>query len=132
MRNINVLVVDDEADNREIAALSLKSAGYRVTSCANGREAVELVQAADEHFDVVLMDLAMPVMNGLEATRRLRDEAHTRDALIMAVSGCTSPHETQSGLEAGCDIFFPKPYRRKMLLDALAEALGRRALAASG
>jgi CheY-like chemotaxis protein len=127
MLPMHVLVVEDEPNNREIAVISLASAGYRVTACANGAEAVDLV--ADDRFDVVLMDLAMPVMNGLEATRRLRLAPGTRDALIMAVSGCTAPHERQSGLEAGCDLFLAKPYRRKTLLNVLAEALGRRALA---
>jgi CheY-like chemotaxis protein len=122
---MNVLVVEDEPNNREIAVISLKSAGYSVTACANGAEAVALC-ATGEPFDVVLMDLAMPVMNGLEATRRLRASDTMREALIMAVSGCTAPHERQSGLDAGCDLFLAKPYRRKTLLNTLAEALGRR------
>jgi len=105
MEPMRVLVVEDEPNNREIAVISLASAGYRVTSCANGAEAVDLCAAG--RYDVVLMDLAMPVMNGLEATRRLRATAGTRDALIMAVSGCTAPHERQSGLEAGCDLSLP-------------------------
>lgn len=125
MRPMNVLVVEDEPNNREIAVISLKSAGYTVTACANGAEAVALCETGAP-FDVVLMDLAMPVMNGLEATRRLRASGGMRDALIMAVSGCTAPHERQSGLEAGCDLFLAKPYRRKTLLNTLAEALGRR------
>jgi CheY-like chemotaxis protein len=131
MQTMRVLIVEDEADNREIAEISLLSAGYRVTSCANGQEAVELCKRACSQFDIVLMDLAMPVMNGLEATRQLRREPTTKNALFLALSGRTAPHERQSGIEAGCDGFVAKPYRRRTLLNALAEALGRRALAAT-
>lgn len=132
MLPMRVLVVEDEPDNREIAVISLVSAGYRVTSCANGREAVDLVEGRGNHFDVVLMDLSMPVMNGLEATQRLKRVPGTRNALFVAVSGWVAPHERQRGLDAGCEVFVAKPYRRKTLLDALAAALGRRAIAGAG
>ena len=127
MRPLHVLVVEDEPDSREVAVISLASAGYQVTACANGQEAVDLCEKPDSRYDVVLMDLAMPVMNGFEATRRLRANDRTRDALIMVVSSYAQASERQRGREAGCDDFLAKPFRRKGLLEALARALGRRA-----
>lgn len=123
MRALNVLVVEDEPSNREIVEIILSSAGHRVTSAGDGREALALLFEENRSFDVILMDILMPVMNGLEATRALRADARTRDLPIICVSARASGSDQQSGLAAGCTHYLSKPYKRKELLEALARTL---------
>lgn len=123
MKNLHILVVEDEPSNREIAEVILKSHGHQVTSVANGQEALELCLSEGQRFDAVLMDILMPVLDGLEATRRLRAHDATRDLAIICVSAKASGSDHSAGLEAGCDAYVRKPYKRKELLHALSASL---------
>lgn len=123
MRALNVLVVEDEPSNREIAEIILESAGHRVTTACDGKEALERLFAGEGRFDVVLMDILMPVMNGLEATRILREDPRTRDLPIICVSAKASGTDQQSGMAAGCSHYLSKPFKRRQLLEALAQTL---------
>lgn len=123
MKNLHILVVEDEPSNREIAEVILTSHGYRVTCAENGQEALRLCHQEDAVFDAVLMDVLMPVMDGLEATRRLRGNPKTQDLVIICVSAKASGSDQGAGLSAGCDSYVRKPYKRKELLQALSEAL---------
>jgi CheY-like chemotaxis protein len=85
-------------------------------------QAIEMVHAAaaiDEPYDLILMDMQMPVMDGWEATRRLRAEGHSGP--IFALTGRTQPEEEARCLEAGCDAFFSKPLERSRLIRAINE-----------
>ena len=83
---LKVLVVEDEATNREVAEGILSSLGHQVMSVGNGQEAVDLVASGENGFDVILMDVLMPVMDGFAATRHLREFAQTREVPIICVS----------------------------------------------
>ena len=123
MRNLRVLVVEDEPANREVAEVILESEGHVVTTCENGAEAIDLCIKQGVHFDVILMDILMPVMDGLEATRQLKADPRTKDTPIICVSARASGSDRQQGLSAGCDYYMLKPYRRKDLLTVLGSIL---------
>lgn len=118
-----VLVAEDGPENRRFMALVLQRAGAEVTLAENGREAVDKAVSLRQEgasFDLVLMDMQMPVMDGREAVRRLRDEGCT--SLIVAVTGHGERHEQRACLDAGCDRYVQKPLDRETLLKLLADA----------
>lgn len=123
-KKLEILVVDDEPTNLEVATVILQSAGHEVTTASNGAEAVELCQL--QRFDAVLMDVSMPVMDGLEAVRRLRSVPATEQVPILCVSAKTEDTAEKSALEAGCDRYFRKPFTRRGLLDAVNALLVER------
>lgn len=116
-----LLLVEDNELNRELALQILEDV-YEVTCAENGEEALAAV--ARERPDVVLMDLSMPVMDGWEATRRLRADEATRDLPVIAVSAHAIQHEIERAREAGCDGFVTKPLDDEELLAAIEKALG--------
>ena len=102
-----VLVVDDFADNREMYSEYLAFSGYEVIEAKNGIEAVE---AAHERLpDIIIMDLSLPVMDGWEATRRLKADERTRRIPIVALTGHALAGHSKGAKEAGCDSFLAKP-----------------------
>lgn len=107
MRTRTVLVVDDTADVRELVALQLRALGYDVIEAADGREAVELAHLVCP--GLILMDLSMPVLDGFEATRRIRGLAKTRDVPVVAVTAFRDEDTRRRALEAGCVDFVGKP-----------------------
>jgi signal transduction histidine kinase/NO-binding membrane sensor protein with MHYT domain/ActR/RegA family two-component response regulator len=116
-----VLVVDDNLVNRQVLQLILKSAGIDCESVENGQEAVDAVTGGD--FDAVLMDIQMPVMDGLEATRRIRAweaEAARSRAPIYIVSANCLPEHVHAGRAAGADGHLNKPVSVAELLGVLA------------
>jgi CheY-like chemotaxis protein len=123
MKNLHVLVVEDEPSNREIAEVILSSQGLSVTCVPNGQEALRLCLDTEIAVDAILMDVLMPVMDGLEATRRLRSHPKTQDLAIICVSAKASGSDYGAGINAGCDAYVRKPYKRKELLQALSDAL---------
>ena len=102
-----VLVVDDFDDAREMYAEYLEFAGFHVETACNGVEAVEKAQEASP--DIILMDLSLPVMDGWEATRRIKQDARTRDIPVMALSGHVFAGNAEQARDAGCDDFVAKP-----------------------
>ncbi len=102
-----ILVADDFLENRDILCRMLELVGHRTVSAANGQEAIELAQA--HHPDIILMDLSMPVLDGWEATTRLKaiDELH--HIPVLAVTGHVTPHEIQRAFDAGCVDYIAKP-----------------------
>jgi len=114
-----VLVVEDYQDAREMYAAYLQFSGYRVAEATNGVEAIE--KARELMPDVILMDLALPKMDGWEATRRLKDDERTRDIPIVALTGHALAGHAEGARLAGCDAFVTKP----CLPDALLEEIRR-------
>jgi CheY-like chemotaxis protein len=102
-----ILVVDDFEDNRMMYAEYLQFNGLRVVEAVNGEEAVrrtkELLPA------VVVMDLSLPVMDGWEATRRIKADPATAKIKVIALTGHAEPAHAKKALDAGCDDFVPKP-----------------------
>jgi len=102
-----VLVVDDYPDAREMYAEYLQYSGFDVIEAGNGIEALE--RAADSAPDIILMDLSLPVMDGWEATRRLKADKATADIPIVALTGHALAGILEGAKNAGCDAFITKP-----------------------
>jgi two-component system, cell cycle response regulator DivK len=102
-----VLVVEDYQDAREMYAAYLQFSGYRVAEATNGEEALEQAHALLP--DIILMDLALPKMDGWEATRRLKADARTRHIPVVALTGHALAGHADGAREAGCDAFVTKP-----------------------
>jgi len=116
---IRVLVAEDNEVNRQVALAVLDKLGYETAWVTNGRDAVE--RAASGKFSVVLMDVQMPVMDGIEATRLLRERDATRSLPVVALTAHALPEEREKCLEAGMNDFVAKPFAA----DALAATLAR-------
>lgn len=114
-----VLVVDDYQDAREMYAEYLEFSGFRTAEARNGQEALDKAFALTP--DVILMDLSLPVMDGWEATRRLRADARTRDIPIVALTGHALTGQSTETKEVCCDAYVTKP----CLPDALVEEVKR-------
>ncbi len=129
-----VLVAEDGRANGRFFVHTLKRAGAEVTLVENGQLAVEKVLAAtgsegEEPFDIILMDMQMPVMSGQEATRRLRQEGYRGP--IIAVTALSDKYDQQECLDAGCDDYVAKPIDRATLLRVVAEKTAASPAAAS-
>jgi len=123
-----VLLVEDGPDNQRVIRHVLERAGFEVTTAENGSIGVELALASlDEErpFRVILMDVQMPVLDGYEATRRLRESGYTGP--IIALTAHALPSERQRCLDAGCDAFATKPIERVVLLETIALHLAKTA-----
>ena len=103
-----VLLVDDNPDSLTLYAAVLRQKGFQVDVAVNG--AAALSKAAASPPDVVVMDLAMPVLDGWEATRRLREDPATHDIPIIVLTAHSNPAERRRAEEAGCDAFLTKPF----------------------
>lgn len=117
-----MLVVDDYEDTRIIYAESLRFAGFDVAEAANGRDAVDMASRLAP--DVVVMDLAMPGMDGWEATRRLKANPRTRSIRVMAVTGHQEAEHRILAWRAGCDDFLTKPLLPQQLIRHIKSCLG--------
>ena len=116
-----ILVADDHVDARESLRILMEIDGHTVLQAQNGREAVEI--AATHHPDLILMDLNMPVMDGLTAIRTLRGDASTFTIRIIVISGNVSdPEWRRQVTECGCADCFVKPVDMQRLRDAIGRA----------
>jgi len=102
-----ILLVDDYADNRAMYARYLMYAGYRVDEATNGQEALD--KAEQFHPDLIVMDLSLPVMDGWEATRRLKANSQTRRIPVLALTGHALGDHEREASAAGCDGYVTKP-----------------------
>lgn len=100
----------------------LSGKGFRVHASAGGIDA--LAFAKSSALDLVVLDLALPDVDGWEVARRLKSDQHTRDIPIIAFSGRTLQHEQVSALRAGCDVYLTKPCAPDKLLGAIRKLLG--------
>jgi two-component system cell cycle response regulator DivK len=116
-----VLLVEDDPDTREMYAMFLGSVGYRVVQAANGIAALDVTKR--QCPDIVITDLAMPVMDGFHLTRELRARSTTRSVPIIAVTGHGVPTTPHLAREAGCCCLFTKPFLPDSLLDAVRSML---------
>ena len=117
----HILVVDDHEDSRDVARMVLEHAGYEVSVAETGTEAFQLAVTAQP--DLVLMDIVLPEIDGLEVSRRLRNHAVTRDMRIVAVTAVARGGIRDEALLAGCNAFLPKPYHVATLRTLVFEQL---------
>jgi two-component system, cell cycle response regulator DivK len=120
-----VLVVEDYQDAREMYAAYLQFSGYRVAEATNGVEAI--AQAQELMPDIILMDLALPKMDGWEATRRLKSDDRTRNIPIVALTGHALAGHAEGARQAGCDAFVTKPCLPDALVAEIKRMLGGQA-----
>lgn len=118
-----MLIVDDDEDNLLNYGAALERGGFRVEVASNGREALAKMAAAKP--DVVIMDLVMPVMDGLEATRAIRSNLDTLGLPVIVVSG-SSIEELQLAYDAGVDEICRKPCLPEDLVDVVEQVLSKR------
>lgn len=123
-----VLVVEDYQDAREMYAAYLQFSGYRVAEATNGIEAIEQANALMP--DIILMDLALPKMDGWEATRRLKLQESTRHIPIVALTGHALAGHAEGARQAGCDAFVTKPCLPDALVAEIKRMLASRTQAA--
>ncbi len=117
-RNTRLLLVEDNKINQKLASIMLTKAGYTVTISENGREAVELFTASPEQFDIILMDVHMPEMDGLEATRLIRSSGHS-SVPIIAMTANAMKGDRELCLDAGMDDYISKPIKRNTVFQIL-------------
>jgi signal transduction histidine kinase/ActR/RegA family two-component response regulator len=116
-----VLIADDEQTNRLLLVKLLGDLGFETLQAGNGAEALKLAGA--RMADVLITDLAMPIMDGLAVARALRRDASTRDLPILAVSASASDYTREEALGAGCTDFLAKPIRAADLIERLGQLL---------
>jgi PAS domain S-box-containing protein len=122
----SILLVEDNAFNQQVARELLEDAGARVVVAGNGSEALALMRAREgAAFDCVLMDVQMPVMDGFEATRRIRADRQLKDARVIAMTANAGLEDQARCLAAGMDEFVTKPVAPEALVATVARAIGR-------
>lgn len=121
--NQRVLIVEDQEDNRAILRDLLSNAGYELIEASNGEEGVALAER--ERPDLILMDIQLPVVDGYEATRRIKGNASLRSIPIIAVTSYALSGDEAKAQEAGCDGYVAKPFSPRQLLAKIREYLSR-------
>jgi two-component system, cell cycle response regulator DivK len=116
-----ILVVEDQADNLQILRDLLTSEGYQIIEAQDGEEGVRA--AAAERPDLILMDIQLPLLDGYEATRRIKADPALRAIPIIVVTSYSLSGDEAKARAAGCDDFVPKPYSRRQLMAKIREYL---------
>lgn len=116
-----IMLVEDNDHVRDAFGTLLREMGYRVIDAADGTEAIEL--AHSDLPDLILMDLGLPDINGLEVTRRLKAEEATRNIVVVALTGRALAADLEECLEAGCAGHLSKPVETRHLLRMIPEFL---------
>jgi len=119
----SILVVDDEEDIRELIHYNLSKDGYRVTCAASGEEGLSLVQSLKP--DLIILDLMLPGMDGLEVCRKLKGDPALKSIPIVMVSARGEEPDVVSGLELGADDYISKPFSPRVLLARIKSVLRR-------
>ena len=124
MANELILIVEDHEKNRKLARDVLGHRGYRVAEAETGEDGVRL--AGELRPDLVLMDIQLPGMSGIDALRQLRSDPATRDIPVMAVTASAMTHDRQKIMAAGFDGYQSKPISVRPFVDAVEQLLARR------
>jgi len=122
--NVTVLHVEDNPSNRMIIRDLLNFQGYKVVEAVDGEEA--LLAAARERPSIILMDIQLPRISGLEAARRIKGREDLQHIPIVALTSFALSGDDKKAFQAGCDAYLAKPYKPKELLKVIQELLKRR------
>jgi two-component system chemotaxis sensor kinase CheA len=114
-----VLLVDDDIRNLYALSAVLEVKGLDITSAQNGKEALELLQNTEKKFDIVLMDIMMPVMDGYEAIRAIRKNNNLKNIPIIALTSKAQAEDRQLCIDAGANEYMSKPIDHEQLLSLL-------------
>ena len=117
----HILVVEDQEDNRQIVRDLLTANDYEMTEAENGEEALAAV--AKDRPDLILMDIQLPVMDGYEATRRIKADPSLSSIPIIAVTSYALSEDEEKARAAGCNDFVPKPFSPRHLLAKIRQYL---------
>lgn len=117
-----ILVAEDVAENRQLLLMLLQSVGFEVKTVENGAEAI--AQWQDWHPHLILMDIEMPVLNGYEATRRIRETQAGNEVVIIAITAFAFAEDRTASIEVGCDDYIAKPFTENLLFNKIAHYLG--------
>ncbi len=116
-----ILLVEDNEMNRDMLMRRLTRRGYQMVIAVNGAEGLEM--ARSEQPDLILMDMSLPVMDGWEATRRIKASPETQAIPVIALTAHAMSGDKQKALEAGCDAYDTKPVELSRLLDKMKNLL---------
>jgi len=119
--NQRVLIVEDQADNRAILRDLLSNAGYDLIEATDGEEGVALAES--KRPDLIVMDVQLPLIDGYEATRRIKSNAALRSIPIIAVTSYALSGDEMKARAAGCDAYVAKPFSPRQLLAKIREHL---------
>ncbi|MBB6249849.1 CHASE domain-containing protein [Nitrospirillum iridis] len=123
LRNVRLLVVEDNPVNQQVARLTLQAEGATVTLAGNGQEALDMLATDGRAFDLVLMDVQMPVMDGYEATTRLRQDLGLTSLPVLALTAGVMAEERVRALAAGMSDFIAKPFDLDQMLETIQRHL---------
>jgi two-component system cell cycle response regulator DivK len=116
-----ILVVEDQEDNREILRALLESVGHEMIEALDGESAI--AKAIKHRPDLILMDIQLPIMDGYEATRRIKANVELRSIPIIVVTSYALSGDDEKARAAGCDAYVTKPYSPRELLAKISEFL---------
>lgn len=123
-REIKILLVDDEPDVIEIISYNLKEEGYNIFSASNGKQAVEKAKKVSPHL--IIMDVMMPVMDGIEACEMIRKDKNLNETVIMFLTARGEDYSQVAAFDAGADDYVTKPIKPKVLVSKVKAILRRR------
>ncbi|MBW8010478.1 MAG: response regulator [Chloroflexi bacterium] len=104
---MKILVIEDNQDNRDLVSFLLEHAGHEITTAVNGIEGIEAAQV--QHPDLILLDLALPEMDGWEVAKKLKTDPTTSDITLVALTAYTMPEDKRRAMDAGCEGYLSKP-----------------------
>lgn len=119
-----VLLVEDDEMNRDMLSRRLQRKGMEVAIAVDGQQAIDM---ADDGYDIVLMDMSLPVMDGYEAIRQLRSRADTKSLPVIGLSAHAMVGDREKAMDAGCDDYDTKPVDLARLLSKIDGLLSRQA-----
>ena len=120
-----VLLVEDNEDNRTVYRTILEHFGYQVIEARNGEDGVRM--AREDHPDLILMDISIPIIDGWEATRILKGDGATRDIPIIALTAHALATDRAKAQEVGCDGYLAKPVEPRRVVEEVQKHLDRQA-----
>ena len=124
MAKEKILVVDDEEDIIELVRFNLSKDGYRIDSSLTGEDALKKVRS--DTFDLIILDLMLPGIDGLDVTRKLRDNPKTRNVPIVMQTAKGEEPDIVAGLELGADDYITKPFSPRILIARVRAVLRRK------
>jgi CheY-like chemotaxis protein len=122
MSGKNILLVEDNPVNRRLAVFLLRAQGYEVREATTGLEALEMLEK--EHPDLIVMDIQLPGMDGLEVTRKIKEQPTTADIPVIAVTSYAMKGDREKALAAGCVGYVTKPIDKNIFIQEVAARLG--------